>query len=259
MVARDAETAPAAGSRANDDGTLTRSHVGATESALAGLRDLIADTSLPVGARLPSEPELSAQLGVSRGSLREAIRTLATLGVIEVRHGDGTYLTNLEPGRMFRSFAWAVQFVPPAGVLELLEIRRVLEAHAAARAAARMTGELSRRLHAILDEMDAIDDDTAQLSVFDAAFHQMINEAAGNDALAGIAETLHRRESRLQMYDLLPTELTRGATARGHRAILDALDRRDPAGAAAAAAAHAQLTEMWLRELQAGAETRTVA
>lgn len=245
-------------SSGDDDPGSARTHVGATESALAGLRDLIADTSLPAGARLPSEPELSAQLGVSRGSLREAIRTLATLGVIEVRHGDGTYLTHLEPGRMFRSFAWAVQFVPPAGVLELLEIRRVLEAHAAARTAARMTADLSAQLHDILDEMDAIDD-TARLSGLDTAFHQVINEAAGNDALAGIAETLHRRESRLHMYDVLPTELTRRATARGHRAILDALDRRDPAGAAAAAAAHAQQTEMWLRELQTGIEGKTVA
>lgn len=242
----------------HDGATLARSHRGATESALAGLRDLIAAASLPAGSRLPSEPELSAQLGVSRGSLREAIRALATLGVIEVRHGDGTYLTNLEPGRMFRSFAWAVQFVPPAGVLELLEIRRVLEAHAAARTAARMTGELSRRLHSILDEMDATGDDTGRISGLDTAFHQLINEAAGNDALAGIAETLHRRERRLQMYDVLPAELTRVATARGHRAILDALDRRDPAGAAAAAAAHAQQTEMWLRELQTGAGTKTV-
>lgn len=254
MAGRDAPSAPGAGTPgAGSPG----GHVGATESALAGLRDLIASTALPAGARLPSEPELSAQLGVSRGSLREAIRTLAALGVIEVRHGDGTYLTHLEPGLMFRSFAWAVQFVPPAGVLELLEIRRVLEAHAAARTAARMTGDLSRRLHAILDEMDAIDD-TARLSAFDTEFHQIINEAAGNDALAGIAETLHRRESRLHMYDVLPTDLTRGATARGHRAILDALDRRDPAGAAAAAAAHAQQTEMWLRELQTAVETKRV-
>lgn len=221
----------------------------ATEFALTRLRDLIESGSLTVGSRLPSEPELCAQIGVSRSSLRQATRTLITLGVLDARHGDGTYVTELLPGRMFRNFTWAMQLISTDGVLEILEIRRVLEAHAAARTAARMTEDLSTRLHAMLNEMDVVDD-TAQLAELDTAFHQLINNAARNDALAGFLDALRRRGLGLRMYDLLPPELSRTVTALGHRAILDALDRQDPEGAAAAAAAHTQQTETWVRSLR---------
>lgn len=219
----------------------------AMESALARLRDLIVAGELSAGDRLPSEPDLSLRLGVSRSSLREAVRTLVTLGIIEVRHGDGTYVTQLEPAAMFRNFGWAVQLVNSTGVLELLEVRRVLEAQAAARTAARMTDEISNQLHKIVDEMDSTND-SDQLSQLDAQFHQIVNNACGNDTLAVLAEIFHRREHRLKLYDALPN-IVRIVTSAGHHAILDALDRRDAAGAAAAAASHAQQTEQWLRTL----------
>ena len=67
----------------------------ALDKALHGLRALIADGALRPGDRLPSEGELCETLGVSRGSLREAIRTLGALGVLETRHGSGSYVSEL--------------------------------------------------------------------------------------------------------------------------------------------------------------------
>lgn len=230
------------------DGVPVR--VRATDAALAGLRELLTDGSLGSGDRLPSEPELSGRLGVSRGSLREAVRTLVALGVLEVRHGDGTYVTPMRPGTMLSSFAWAVDLVPMEGVLELFEIRRVLEAHAAALAAARMSDDALDSLGGLLERMRATED-LDVLATMDVEFHQQVNDTCGNQTLAEIVRTFHLRGGRLDMYRLLPAGVARDVSWLGHQAIYEALRRRDAAGAAAAAAAHTQQTEAWIRQLRA--------
>ena len=76
--------------------------MGAMETALHGLRALIADGDLRPGDRLPSEGELCERLGVSRGPLREAIRTLSALGVIDTRHGSGSYVSELHAADLIK-------------------------------------------------------------------------------------------------------------------------------------------------------------
>ena len=98
--------------------------MGALDTALHGLRALIADGALRPGDRLPSEGELCERLGVSRGSLREAIRMLAALGVLETRHGSGSYVSDLRAADLIRSLHLTVGLLPMAGVLELTELRR---------------------------------------------------------------------------------------------------------------------------------------
>ena len=78
-------------------GTVTRDAL--PDQIAARLIELITERQLKAGDRLPPERELAATMGVSRSSLREALRALAMLGVAEMRHGDGTYLTSLEPTR----------------------------------------------------------------------------------------------------------------------------------------------------------------
>src|SRR5690606_18981882 len=85
----------------------------------------------------PPEADLCQELRVSRGSLREAVRMLAAPGVVEPRHGSGTHVSPLRPEDLIGSLSLTPQLRPLPGLLELYEIRRVLEAHVAAQAAAR--------------------------------------------------------------------------------------------------------------------------
>src|SRR5262245_51058503 len=88
------------------------------------LPDQIAARQLKAGDRLPPERELAAMMGVSRSSLREALRALAMLGVAEMRQGDGTYLTNLQPGSLMRSVG-LVLALSDSGLEELFEARKL--------------------------------------------------------------------------------------------------------------------------------------
>src|SRR5258708_8074011 len=109
-----------------------------TEEAIDKIRELIVSGSWGRGDRLPKESELAAQLGLSRNSLREAVRALSQLRVLEVRQGDGTYVTSLEPALLLESTSFVSHLLVGESALELFEVRRLLEGAAAALAAARI-------------------------------------------------------------------------------------------------------------------------
>jgi DNA-binding FadR family transcriptional regulator len=217
--------------------------VTAKQAVLDQLRALIARGELAPGEKLPSEPALCARLGASRGSLREAVRELEALGVLQARHGSGTYVSQLRPAEMMRGFAATVDLIPLDGLLELLEIRRVLEVHAAARAAARATAELDAELARLLAEMSEVRD-PVQLSALDARFHGRICEAGGNEALSALVEVFRARGSH---YDIYSIEDVRRHSDDAHRAIAAAITARDPAAASVEMGAHIAATERWLR------------
>ena len=127
----------------------------AVDKAFHGLRHMIATGRLGPGERMPPEADLCEELGVSRGSLREAVRMLAALGVAEPRHGSGTYVSQLRPEDLIGSLSLTLQLLPLPGLLEVYEIRRVLEAHVAAKAAARATPETVGTLFSLIASMEA--------------------------------------------------------------------------------------------------------
>ncbi|MFB4350599.1 FadR/GntR family transcriptional regulator [Microbacterium sp. CR_7] len=226
----------------------------ALDTALHGLRALIADGALRPGDRLPSEGELCERLGVSRGSLREAIRMLAALGVLETRHGSGSYVGELRAADLIGSLSLTVGLLPMAGVLELTELRRVLEPHAAALAAARIDDDTVAVLDGILSEIEA-SDDFEEHSRLDHAFHMTISEVAGNDALTSLIEVLRSRSRAYRIPDADDAaELKRNSDA-GHRAILRGLAAADPVAASAAASSHVAATEYWVRLYTEGEDT----
>src|SRR4051812_13775013 len=104
----------------------------ATDQAIDGIKELISSGRFEPGDRLPKENELASLLGVSRGSLREAIRALELVGVVQAKQGDGTYITSLAPSLLLDVMSIVVGFSNEAAALELLEIRRLLEPAAAA-------------------------------------------------------------------------------------------------------------------------------
>src|SRR5690242_21519722 len=102
-----------------------------TEGAIDKIRERIISGAWGPGDRLPRESELAAELGLSRNSLREAVRALSQLRVLEVRQGDGTYVSSLEPGLLLESTGFVSHLLLGDTELELYEVRRILEAAAA--------------------------------------------------------------------------------------------------------------------------------
>ncbi|WP_309066197.1 FadR/GntR family transcriptional regulator [Microbacterium sp.] len=228
----------------------------ALDIALHGLRELIADGTLRPGDRLPSEGELSDRLGVSRGSMREAIRMMAALGVLETRHGSGSYVGDLNAADLIRSLSLTVGLLPLDSILELYEMRRALEAHAASLASARIDDDVVAELGGVLDELERTEDPEAQ-SELDHHFHMRIAEVAGNEALASMLAVFRSRSRAYRIFTTDSAAEIKLHSDAGHRAILRGLQARDPIAAGAAAAGHVAQTEYWLRRLQPAASGLT--
>src|SRR5690606_9727829 len=117
-----------------------------TDLAIAKIKQMIVDGELQPGDRLPREADLARRLGLSRSSLREAVRALSLLRVLDVRQGDGTYVTSLEPGLLLETMAFVIDLQRDDSVLHLFEVRRLLEPAATAMAAQRMAEDQAQGL-----------------------------------------------------------------------------------------------------------------
>ncbi len=221
----------------------------AVDVAFHGLRHMIASGRLAAGQKFSPEAELCDELGVSRGSLREAVRMLSALGVIESRHGSGTYVSQLRPEEIVGSLALTVDLLPLSGLLDMYELRRVLESHAAAQAAARITVSAEVKLIRLIDDMEATDD-PGLASSLDAEFHAAIDSIGGNPTLMALLGVFRSRSRAYQIFDLPDGLELKQISDRGHRAIADAIVSHDPVAASVAAASHVAQTEAWLRHYQ---------
>src|SRR5437660_11539099 len=153
-----------------------------TEGAIDKIRERIVSGAWGPGDRLPKESELAAELGLSRNSLREAVRALSQLRVLEVRQGDGTYVSSLEPDLLLESTGFISHLLLGETAIALYEVRRILEAAAAALAAARIDDEEKQDLGSSLDRMREAQG-VEELVEADVAFHAVIARATGNPVL----------------------------------------------------------------------------
>src|SRR6476659_4976833 len=112
---------------------------------------MILSGELAPGDRLPKESDLAERLGLSRNSLREAVRALALINILDVRQGDGTYVTSLDPHLLLDALSFVVDFHRDDSVLEFLRVRRILEPAAAAMASERADEAVLAGLRAVLD------------------------------------------------------------------------------------------------------------
>jgi GntR family transcriptional regulator, transcriptional repressor for pyruvate dehydrogenase complex len=112
--------------------------VALTDEAIVRIKEMIVGGQLRPGDRLPREADLAPQLGLSRNSLREAVRALSLINILDVRQGDGTYVTSLEPHLLLDALAFVVDFHRDDRALEFLRVRLILEPAAAAMAAERV-------------------------------------------------------------------------------------------------------------------------
>jgi DNA-binding FadR family transcriptional regulator len=202
-----------------------------TDVVIQGIKDMILDGRLRAEDRLPVEKDLAALLDVSRGSLREGVRALVMLGVLETRQGDGTYVTSLDPERLLSPLGLLADLQRPANAVHLLGVRRVLEGEAAALAAARIDAETLSALEVILDRTEQLaGDGNGNLEAFidaDSEFHRRIADASGNPALAGLVSTIVGRTFRTRLWRAISDRGVVQSTHDEHRAILAELSRHD--------------------------------
>jgi GntR family transcriptional repressor for pyruvate dehydrogenase complex len=219
-----------------------------TDRAIDRIRELVQSGELPAGSRLPSEPRLAAQLGISRNLTREAVKALALARVLEIRRGDGTYVTSLEPGVLLEGLGSAIELLQGDMLLELTEVRRLFEPVAAGLAASRISPSALAQVHRHLAAMREARDDVELLNRHDAAFHRAVADATGNQTLASLLEGISSRTVRARVWRGMVDDNAAERTLAEHQAIYDALAAGDPALAQAAALLHVSTTEKWLRK-----------
>jgi GntR family transcriptional regulator, transcriptional repressor for pyruvate dehydrogenase complex len=195
---------------------------------------------------------------VSRSSLREAVRALALVGVLEPRVGDGTYVTTLEPDQLLTGVGFVSDLVDGASLLELHDVRRILEPEATRLATPRLTDEDFDRLEECLRLMASADAVQAYIDA-DTAFHRVILAACGNATLASLIENLSSGTLRARLWQSLVSRDAVDATLAAHRAIQKALVARDADMAAAADLMHLAIAGDWLRTVVDGRPTPRAA
>lgn len=220
--------------------------MGVTDEAIERLKGMITSGRLRPGDRLPREADLAGTLGLSRNSLREAVRALSAMRILDVRQGDGTYVSSLAPESLLEALTFIVEFHHDDSVLDLLEVRRVLEPAATAKAAARMPDQDFDDLAVLLGRAD----DTSpveELVDVDTEFHRRIANGSGNPMLASMIESVAGPTHRARVWRGLTQHGALTRTLAEHQAILNALRRRDPELAAIQATVHVAGVEEWLR------------
>ncbi len=218
-----------------------------TDEAITKIKDMIISGELSAGDRLPPEKELSEKLGLSRSSLREAVKALEIIRVLDVRRGDGTYVTSLEPKLLTEAMTFIVDLHQDESILDIFEVRRILEPAAAAMAAGRITAE---QITALRATMENIDDSTSieHLVEHDLVFHRLITAAAQNSYLASVLDALSSSTVRARIWRGLTQEKAVDRTLSEHASIIEALERGDAELAKSLLTVHISGVEHWLRQ-----------
>jgi GntR family transcriptional repressor for pyruvate dehydrogenase complex len=210
------------------------------------------------GQLIPSERQLATGLGVGRSIVREALKSLSLLGIIEVRPGIGTFLRRMDSVVLPQSIEWGLMLGQP-GIADMVEARRYLEVILAELAATRRTDADVDALRAFVEEMNVSADDPARYVQADIDFHLRVASASGNASLAGVMNSIR---SLLQVWIARVTD-DGGVnldSRREHQDVLDAIECGDREAARAAMqvhmdAAYARLVETLPFEIEMAARS----
>jgi DNA-binding FadR family transcriptional regulator len=205
------------------------------------IKKLIIDRRLPSGAPLPTEPELMEYLGASRNSVREALKALQAMGIVEIRHGFGTYVGPMSLAPMIEGLAFrtvAGHYRGEDSLLQLLELREAVETGLVSRLAGRIPERDLAELDALVSRME---EQAAQggagLADTDRAFHATLYRGLDNALLGEVLEAFWDAFHRVHT-DLGGTPQDPKVTCRQHRDILDAVRSGDAIRAEAAIREH---------------------
>jgi len=210
-----------------------------SEKLAKDLEQLLQDGVWRPGDQLPGERDLASRFGVSRSSVREALRILELHGWVEIRQGDGTRVASPSEsfGRRLRSRLHQEDFI-----VELFEVRRILEPAVAALAAERSHPQGVARLEELLAQQQAAKEDLYRFVELDMFFHKTLADMSRNAVLSQIVGLL---EVELRQIRLVSTakRYRPEVTLTEHRRILEAIRASDPEAARQAMLAHLSTVE----------------
>ena len=218
-----------------------------SELVVQRILDLVREGSLKAGDKLPPERDLSQSLDVSRPTLREALRALQILGVLEIRHGGGVYVTSLDLAELLSPFDLFVT-LDARNMAELFDARIQYEPLIARLAAERMDDAGVARLAELVAAQLAAPEDAEVFHDTDVEFHKSILDASGNLFLSRIGKLLQvlgdqGRQAFQKRHGV------RLQSIEDHEAILAAFQARDPDAAHRAMRAHMMNVRHALREV----------
>ncbi len=202
----------------------------AAGSVVDQIKAYILDNRLTPGDPLPTENELSERLEVSRSRVREAVKTLSALDIVEVRHGYGTYVGRMSLDALVQSLAFRSMLAPDDGqhvLADLIDVRELIETSLAGVIIEHLTPDASAALRRTTTSMQALADEGQEFQQLDREFHLLLVQITGNDLavqLTGAFWDVHAMSGHLLGP---PTDLQETAVA--HTTILEAIDSGDPA------------------------------
>jgi DNA-binding FadR family transcriptional regulator len=204
------------------------------------IKTYIIDNKLKPGDPLPTEAELCEALNASRSSLREAIKSLTALDIVEVRHGSGTFVGRLSLSALVESLAFRGLLNAKDDVrvlLDLVDVRQVLEQGMAAQIVDHLDHGHLHDLERLVVELEQCTDD-AGLIATDRAFHQLLVAPLGNELVEQLTAAFWDVHAIVARHLEEPGRGEREETVRAHRAMVAAVRAKDAAAFSAAVVAH---------------------
>ncbi|WP_324785683.1 FadR/GntR family transcriptional regulator [Streptomyces sp. H51] len=215
---------------------------------MSTLTDRVVAGFFPPGSALPSEPELCETFGVSRTTVREAVKALEAKGLVHARQGSGTTVAAQEEWNLLDPVVLAATFQHDDELVvldQLVGIRSALESQMAAQAAAVADEADLRAIQEVLDRMDGETRTPQRFIETDVAFHAAVMQASGNRLGQSFVRIVHTQARTTSLYNGTPDERACATANAEHRRIVERLAARDAEGAARAMAAH--IEQAWQR------------
>ncbi len=222
-----------------------------SDSVARALKRLIDREGFPPGHRLPSIQEMARRFEVGAPTLREALRRLQAVGIIEIRHGSGVYVAERHDA-LFLTNPVAERTPSRRAMLDLIDTRLVLESYTTGLAAENVADEQLREMRRLLDQAEMLLDERhdEELGRINMAFHRQIAAASGNSVAHQVLELLSGL-FRAEQYAILGLFGSRGRDHQEHVKILEALQAHNKSLAVRRMRAHLQGVQRVLLEQDA--------
>jgi DNA-binding FadR family transcriptional regulator len=220
------------------------------QEIVKALTDLIMKGVWKPGDLIPSEKELALRFGVGRSTVREAVKSLVVIGVLEARAGEGSFVREATSELLSGAFRWGL-LLGERNLDDLVDVRVLVEVECARRAARRRDSELLRQLFDSIREMRARQTDHEAFKDTDTRFHLAIAHAAQNAIFENIGTTI-QSIVRIWYPKTYYIPETKGLTIAEHRAIAGAIEARDSDAAGDAMRAHLERAGGRLRRILSG-------
>lgn len=215
------------------------------EAVQEEIKSYIIEKALKPGDALPTEAELAQMLGVGRNSVREAVKSLETLGIVESRVGTGIYVSDFSFDPLLANLAYGFMFNLKK-LTDILEVRYRLESSMVDQAIEASTPEQLQRLHEIVEEMRVSAENGKYSAEADRAFHQTLWEKVDNEILSQILDIFWVVYNQARKHHAIQEPFDPVSSYKGHAEILRILEQRDAEALCKAILHHYEGTEQLL-------------